>query len=155
VTIADAPIAAFDSVAAYLSWDHDRLDAILQSVRERVERGEWGEARREYGEFDRGLDRHIRLEEDILFPVFETRTGLANGPTAVMREEHRPIRAALGVMRDAIARRDAGSFHDGVAGLLTVLADHNAKEEHVLYPVADRVLPEADRAALAASLQRT
>lgn len=147
-------ITAFESVTAYLSWDHDRLDAILESVRGRVGRGEWGEARRQYGEFDRGLDRHIRLEEDILFPIFEARTGLAHGPTAVMREEHRAIRAALGFMREAIARGDSRAFHDGMASLLTVLPQHNAKEEQVLYPAADRALDEEERAALVGCLQQ-
>lgn len=147
-------ITAFESVTAYLSWDHDRLDAILESVRGRVGRGEWGEARRQYGEFDRGLDRHIRLEEDILFPIFEARTGLAHGPTAVMREEHRAILAALGFMREAIARGDSRAFHDGMASLLTVLPQHNAKEEQVLYPAADRALDEEERAALVGCLQQ-
>lgn len=147
-------ITAFDSVTAYLSWDHDRLDAILESVRESVEQGEWFEARREYGEFDRGLDRHIRLEEGILFPAFEARSGRVDGPTAVMREEHRAIRAALDVMREAITRGDARYFRDGVASLLTVLPGHNAKEEHVLYPATDRALSAPERAALADRLQQ-
>lgn len=144
----------FDSVTGYLSWDHDRLDAILQSVRARVEAGDWEAARREYAPFYDGLDRHIRLEEGILFPLFEERTGMTGGPTAVMREEHREIRGALEAMRDAVGRADARLFQDGLAHLLTVLPDHNVKEEQVLYPTTDRILPETDRAALAARLQR-
>jgi hypothetical protein len=97
----------FESVTGYLSWDHDRLDAILKSVQGWVERGEWGHAHREYGEFDRGLDRHIRLEEQ-----------------------------------------------DGLASLLTVLPNHNLKEEQILYPTTDDTLLEPDRVALAARLQR-
>ena len=154
MAIGEATITSFESVTAYLSWDHDRLDALLESVRDRVARGEWGEARREYGEFDRGLDRHIRLEEGILFPAFEALTPTGAGPTAVMREEHRAIRAALDFMRAALARGDANSFHDGVAALLTVLPAHNVKEERVLYPATDRALSGPDRAALAARLQQ-
>jgi iron-sulfur cluster repair protein YtfE (RIC family) len=154
-TEAAAPPKAFDSVTGYLSWDHDRLDAILQSVRARVEAGEWEAARREYAPFYDGLDRHIRLEEGILFPLFEERTGTAaGGPTAVMKEEHREIRGALETMRDAMERADARLFEEGLARLLSVLPDHNVKEEQVLYPTTDRILPEKDRAALAARLQR-
>ena len=154
MTTEAAPPATFDSVTGYLSWDHDRLDAILQSVRARVEAGEWGHAQREYDAFDHGLDRHIRLEEGILFPLFEERTGMVGGPTAVMREEHLAIRDALGVLRESIRRSDARAFGDGVAQLLSVLSEHNVKEEQVLYPATDRALPERDRAALAARLQR-
>jgi len=152
LTIA-ASATTFDTVTAYLSWDHDRLDAILKSARARVEAGEWAHAQAEYGDFDRGLHRHIRLEEEILFPLFEQRTG-SEGPTSVMRAEHKVIRAALGVMGDAVGRRDAGAFREGVATLFSVLPDHNEKEEQVLYPTTDRVLPEGERAALAARLQR-
>jgi len=154
MTTEAAPPQTFDSVALYLSWDHDRLDAILQSVRARVEAGSWEAARREYAAFHDGLDRHIRLEEGILFPLFEERTGMTGGPTAVMREEHREIRGALGVMREALGRGDAALFHDGLGQLHSVLPDHNVKEERMLYPTMDRILPKADRAALAARLQR-
>jgi hemerythrin-like domain-containing protein len=154
MTTAAAPLQTFDSVTGYLSWDHDRLDAILQSVRARVGAGDWEAARREYAPFHDGLDRHIRLEEEILFPLFEERTGMRGGPTAVMRVEHLEIRGALGAMRDALGRGDAGLFQDGLAHLLAVLPDHNVKEEQVLYPTTDRILPERDRAALAARLQR-
>jgi hemerythrin-like domain-containing protein len=154
MTTEAAPPRTFDSVTAYLSWDHDRLDAILQPVRAGVQAGEWEAARRDYAPFRDGLDRHIRLEEGILFPIFEERTGMTGGPTAVMRAEHQEIRAALGVMGDALGRGDAGLFEDGLAHLLAVLPAHNVKEEQVLYPTADRILPERDRAALAARLQR-
>jgi hemerythrin-like domain-containing protein len=153
MTTEAAPPKAFDSVTGYLSWDHDRLDAILQSVRARVEAGDWEAARREYVPFYDGLDRHIRLEEGILFPLFEERTGMTGGPTVVMREEHREIRGALGTMRDALGRADDRLFQEGLAHLLSVLPDHNVKEEQVLYPTTDRILPEKDRAALAARLQ--
>jgi len=154
MTTPAAPPATFDSVTGYLSSDHDRLDAILQSVRARVEASDWEAARREYAPFYDGLDRHIRLEEGILFPLFEERTGTAGGPTAVMREEHLEIRGALGTMRDALGRADVRLFQEGLAHLLSVLPDHNVKEEQVLYPTTDRILPEKERAALAARLQR-
>jgi len=154
MTTEAAPPKAFDSVTGYLSWDHDRLDAILQSVRARVEAGDWEAARREYAPFYDGLDRHIRLEEGILFPLFEERTGMTGGPTVVMREEHREIRGALGTMLDALGRSDVRLFQEGLAHLLSVLPDHNVKEEQVLYPTTDRILPDKERAALAARLQR-
>jgi hemerythrin-like domain-containing protein len=152
MTTIAASATTFDTVTAYLSWDHDRLDALLQSARNWVESKDWTRARRAYAEFDGGLDRHIRLEEEILFPLFEARTGAA-GPTTVMREEHALIRGVLAVLRDGLARCDAGAFRDGVAALLAVLPGHNEKEEQVLYPTTDRVLPGGERAALAARLQ--
>jgi regulator of cell morphogenesis and NO signaling len=143
----------FETATEYLSWDHDRLDGLLESVRSSVDRGDWAAARRHFDGFHRGLDRHIQLEEEILFPVFEERMRLT-GPTEVMRQEHRLIRGALGVLSGAVGRGDARGFRTGLTSLLSVLSDHNAKEERVLYPTTDRVLLDEERAALAARLQR-
>jgi regulator of cell morphogenesis and NO signaling len=139
------PATMFKSVAAYLSWDHDRLDALLDTVRTRVYNAEWPAARRDYDEFARGLKRHIRLEEDILFPVIE---GVApKGHTYAMRDEHTRIRGVLGTLHDDVRRADAARFRSTLAVFLSVLRAHNAREEEILYS-ADEGLPEAERATL-------
>ena len=43
---------------------------------------------------------------------------------------------------------------DGLRFLESVLPDHNAKEEHILYPTLDRLLRPAERAMLVERLQR-
>ncbi|HLA76195.1 MAG TPA: hemerythrin domain-containing protein [Vicinamibacteria bacterium] len=137
----------FDGVTSYLSWDHDRLDAILAEVCRRVEAGQLGEAEAGYREFLTGLRRHIRLEEELVFPLFEAKTGVTGGPTAVMRAEHLEIERALGMMQDGLSQKDANGFREGLQFLRSVLPDHNAKEEHVLYPTTDRVLSAEERSA--------
>ena len=148
--IAEAGLG-FETATEYLSWDHDRLDGLLESIRSGVERGDWAAVRRHYAEFHGGLDRHIRREEEILFPLFEERTRLT-GPTEVMRQEHRLIRGALAMLNGAVGRGDARAFRASLARLLAVLPDHNSKEERVLYPATDRALSESEQAALAAQL---
>lgn len=145
------PATMFKSVAEYLSWDHDRLDAILDTVRSRVYNAEWPYARRDYDEFARGLKRHIRLEEDILFPVFEDRVG-PRGRTTPMRDEHTQIRGALGSLHDAVSRADAAAFARSLSVLLALMRAHSLKEEEILYP-ADQMLSEPERAALVRRLR--
>jgi iron-sulfur cluster repair protein YtfE (RIC family) len=152
VTGAAGADLGFETVTQYMSWDHDRLDALLESARSGVERGDWIAARRYFDDFQRGLDRHMRLEEGTLFPVFEKQVGLT-GPTEVMRQEHGLVRDALAILGGAVGRGDARGFGVCLTSLLDVLAAHNAKEERILYPAADRALPEGERAALAAHLQ--
>jgi iron-sulfur cluster repair protein YtfE (RIC family) len=144
----------FDSVTAYLGWDHDRLDEALRSVSSAVERGRFADAAAGYEELELGLLRHMRIEEELLFPVFEARSGMVNGPTEVMRDEHRQVRTALALMRRGLLRTDAGAYGEGLRFFDSVLPDHNAKEEHILYPTLDRLLRPAERAALVARLQR-
>ena len=144
----------FESVTSYLAWDHDRLDEGLRSVSSAVGKGRFAEAAAGYEEFEHGLLRHLRIEEELIFPVFEARSGMLNGPTDVMRDEHRQVRMALALMRRGLLQADATAYGDGLRFFESVLPDHNAKEEHILYPTLDRLLRPAERAALVSRLQR-
>jgi len=146
-------VATFDTVTEYLSWDHDRLDGLLDSVRAHVEAADWLRAQRTYSAFAEDLTRHIRLEEEIVLPLFESRTGIA-GPVPAMRRDHELIRDALGVLAVVVGLRDAVAFRAGLAVLVSLLSDHNDEEERALYPVTDRVLPGREREILAARLER-
>ena len=142
-------------VAEALAWDHDRLDALEHTAFELFADGDAEGARARWSEFTVGLKRHIRFEEEILFPTFEEKTGLspANGPTEVMREEHREIERLI----EAIGRVFSG---EGAAlplrdDLQHVLGQHNLKEERVLYPGTDQCLDPEERDALVARIQAT
>jgi uncharacterized protein (DUF2249 family) len=136
-----------------LAWDHDRLDSLEQSAFEAFANGDAGSAQARWREFTLGLKRHIRFEEEILFPAFEEGVGIspANGPTAVMRDEHREIERTI----DAIGLAFSG---DGAAlplrtDLHRLLGQHNLKEERVLYPGTDQCLDPEERDALVARIQ--
>ena len=135
----------FDSVTRYLSWDHDRLDGLLGEVTRRVQGGSFSQAQSIFEAFDQGLRRHIRNEEELLFPLFEARSGVRHGPTAVMRSEHRAIEAELVRMREALEAGDASEYASGLTTLHGLMGPHNAKEEQVLYPTTDDFLDPAER----------
>ncbi len=152
--IGAAPEATFDNVTAYLSWDHARLDALLHEAGVRVADGRWPDAVESHTLFERGMQRHIRLEEEIVFPLFEARSGIVDGPTAVMRDEHRCMRRALSLMRAGIDAEDADGYAEALSFLNSVRPDHDAREESILYPMTDRLLAPRDRARVAARLER-
>jgi hemerythrin-like domain-containing protein len=131
-----------------------RLDSDLARAREEFEGGRTAQARLALEEYARGMERHIRLEEELVFPVFEARSGMHGGPTALMREEHRSIRVALAMMRDGLDRQDPPGFVAGLKFLQTILPDHHSKEEHILYPTTDQLLTPSERAAFTARLER-
>lgn len=136
------------TVTEYLEADHRRLDAILPEVERLAAAGSYGPAASRFAEFSSGLDRHIDLEEQILFPTFERATGMTSGPTQVMRAEHVQIRRWMDAAAASLAAADAAGLGEALAALGQVLAAHNMKEEHMLYPMADRAMPgdEARRA---------
>ena len=48
--------------------------------------------------FQDALLHHFAMEEEVMFPAFEARTGMTQGPTAVMRSEHRQMTDLLNRM---------------------------------------------------------
>lgn len=146
--------SGFESVTAYVGGDHDRLDEALRAVSAAVRTERFADAVVRYEEVDLGLLRHFRIEEELLFPVFEARSGMVDGPTGFMRDEHRQARTALGIMRRGLLGSDAGAFADGLRLLESVLPGHNSREEHILYPTLDGLLQPSERALLVARLLR-
>lgn len=93
---------------------------------------------------------HHGKEEARLFPAMEG-FGLPSdaGPTAVMRHEHEVGRAHVRRMDLAVADFEKGApgasdrFAFEARGFVDLLRDHIAKEDQVLFPMADRMLPPA------------
>jgi iron-sulfur cluster repair protein YtfE (RIC family) len=142
------------TIADYMQRDHQRLDEILADVVCMVDDGELERADYNFGDFDKGMARHIRMEEGALFPAFEARSPAGAHPVAVMQREHRLIEAALGEMRVALACGKAAAFRDAHARLVEVLRAHNVKEERILYPAIDRALGAEERADFIARMRR-
>ena len=135
------------TITAYFEQDHDRLDGLLRTFHE-LKRTDYPKAKEAFKEFKFGLQRHIVWEEDLLFPVWEERTGMTEGgPTAVMRMEHRKIGAALEALHQKVQDADPDSDQEEQA-LTALLEAHNLKEERVLYPAIDNLLADDERASL-------
>lgn len=131
--------------------DHREIDAAFDSLLRSIARLQGAEAADAlhvtefFRSFHDRLDRHIRWEEEILFPAVEERAPeLADGPGKVMRVEHVEIRTFLQQAGDALAgtHLDEQARQDllgALRSLGSVLADHNEKEEAVYYPLCDEL----------------
>lgn len=148
------PPAAVEGIAVYLEWDHRRLDALFDTSRGDARRGDWSAAIAKFREFAFGLRRHIEVEETMLFPVLEARTGHANlGPTAVMRLEHRQIQGFLAQAAAACEENGLDRLEEAAAALMDVLVQHNRKEENILYPMCDSAMDDTARERLVTAMQ--
>ncbi|WP_455376919.1 hemerythrin domain-containing protein [Petrachloros mirabilis] len=131
------------TISAFFEQDHDRLDALFQSF-QTLKRHDFKKAQEAFKEFKFGLHRHIVWEEDLLFPLWEGKTGMSEGgPTFVMRAEHRQISEHLEAIRRKVDEQNPESDQEEQA-LLTLLGAHNLKEERVLYPAIDQVATPED-----------
>ena len=144
------------SVYEYLQWDHARLDTLMEETLSLSRAGKGVAAASMFAEFRTGLLRHIRMEEEVLFPAFEEVTGFGDaGPTRVMRIEHMEIQGLIGSIVNALSAAPprADDFESLRGQLLAVLGEHNAKEEQIVYPMTDRGLAPAQRDELIRVMQ--
>jgi iron-sulfur cluster repair protein YtfE (RIC family) len=113
---------------------------VFASAEEAVARKDWDSARSLFDRFQAAMARHLAMEEDVLFPAFESRTGMSTGPTEVMRMEHAQMRDLLQAMANAIAAGNQNRYLGLSETLNMLMQQHNLKEENMLYPMSDRVL---------------
>jgi len=140
----NAKVPEFFSIADYFEKDHDRLDQLYRDYLE-FKHVHFANARENFISFKHGLERHITWEEEILFPMFQKKTGIVDGPVAVMEDEHRQILDMLERINLRLQNNDSSSNrleHD----LMVLLGHHNVKEENVLYPVLDHLLNQDEKA---------
>jgi uncharacterized protein (DUF2249 family)/hemerythrin-like domain-containing protein len=149
-----APVGSTREVTEALVWDHARLDALEAAAFEARSRGARRSAREIFSDFAHGLRRHIDFEEKILFPEFDSRCRLMqeDGPTAVMRAEHRAILAILQIMERQIDDPEA-PIELARIELRQIQRDHDLKEEQIFYPALDRVLTAEEGDRVVARLQ--
>jgi hemerythrin-like domain-containing protein len=132
--------AAPTSVTEVLGADHRRLDAIFAVAKQALHAGDAARGVERFAAFRAGLERHIEVEEVVLFPAFEAATGMAQrGPTHVMRAEHQELRALMAEITAQLARAGEGPLTTPLAALTARIYAHNGKEERILYPAIDRI----------------
>jgi iron-sulfur cluster repair protein YtfE (RIC family) len=135
------------TISVMFDEDHDRLDALFKSF-QTLKRQDFTKASSAFVEFKIGLQRHVVWEEDVLFPLWEKKTGMTEGgPTFVMRRDHREIGECLEAIHRKVQAQDPESDREEQA-LLDLLERHNMTEEQVLYPAMDRATSADEREAV-------
>lgn len=98
---------------------------------------------------------HHGKEEDLLFPVLESR-GIPRegGPIGVMLYEHQVGRQLTRDMHDALTRFRTGDaaakrdFRQAARSYIDLLTNHIFKEDNILFNMGARVMNAGDQAAL-------
>ena len=136
-----------ETISSYMAKDHDRLDELFKQF-QNFKKQDIVKAKQFFHDFKIGLQRHIVWEEEILFPVFETATGMTEtGPTAVMRMEHREIKGFLEKIHEHVSKTNPDS-DEFETGMLNVLKPHNDKEESMLYQWIDDAVDDDKRKSM-------
>jgi len=125
--------------------DHRRCDEIFADAESLIAAEDWDQGEARFVEFREATEHHFDMEESVLFPTFEQRTGQTMGPTSVMRGEHIQMRGLFAEMEDAVKHKDEERYLGLSETLMMIMQQHNMKEEQMLYPMTDQALAaEAD-----------
>lgn len=128
------------TISDFLAPDHQRCDNLFAIAEATAAQGDWNNTATMFSQFHDALLHHFAMEEEVMFPAFEARTGMTQGPTSMMRSEHRQMTDLLNQMADAVAHQDGDSFLGDADTLLIIMQQHNMKEEQMLYQMADQAL---------------
>lgn len=121
--------------------DHHRTcDDLYATAEAAAHAGRWDECGLAFRRFRAEMEAHFSAEEEALFPVFEQATGMAGGPTRVMRIEHAQMRELMAEMAAGLDGQDLNRFAGEGETLLVLMQQHNMKEQNILYPMCDRSL---------------
>lgn len=126
-----------EAVSSFFEKDHREIDEILAGVPFDASAG----ALTAFERFHERLERHIRWEEEILFPAVSGKAPMLEmGPVRVMRMEHEEIRREMAAALEALRDGDGRAARAHAEAMAGVLEGHNLKEERVLYPACDELL---------------
>lgn len=142
-------------ISDYMQKDHVEIDAIADRAVAAAGSGDGATMAREGAQFLARLLVHIDMEEKLLFPAFEERTGMTSGgPSVQMRQEHEQMQPILEQMKAAVAANDNAGYQRAAQALSEILMPHNVKEEQMMYPMLDDTVTGADATALLAEVRK-
>jgi len=128
------------TIRSFMTEDHRRCDDLFAEAEQAVSKGNLELALVAFGHFRSAMLAHFDSEEKTLFPTFETKTGMRQGPTQVMRMEHEQLRGLMDDAINALKTANADEYLGQADTLVIMMQQHNMKEENMLYPMCDQHL---------------
>jgi len=129
----------------WLVHDHRKYDEALEHCELVAGAGEWKEAVRLFNEFVEDLRLHMRMEDEVLYPLFAEETGDPGDEITDLADEHEDIARLLRDLLTILKTNDIDHFEASLAPLHEVLRQHNAHEEKVFSKLgSDSLLTRRD-----------
>lgn len=128
----------------WLVHDHSMYETLLAQCADAVDMEDWKAAKTAFQEMIWHLKGHMAMEEEVLYPAYDSRIRLPHGPTQALIEEHDSIvRHAADLVR-VMQSRDADLVLDCLSHMEKLMIKHHEKEEDIFLPMAGLLL-EQDR----------
>jgi hemerythrin-like domain-containing protein len=132
------------NIQSYMSEHHKECDNLLVDAEGLLASKDWSGFSDAWQRFKAETVSHFAVEEEILFPAFEDKTGMTGGPTMVMRSEHAQVKAMFEQMHSVIDAQDLDRAMGIIESVMLLIQQHNMKEEQILYPMTDAHLANGE-----------
>ncbi|MFA9559634.1 hemerythrin domain-containing protein [Evansella sp. AB-rgal1] len=137
--------------------------SMVQQLETNKENTDWSEAIASLNDkleiFVAELEPHSDREEDILFEMMVKYIGREGGPIQVMEYEHNTAKqniklffekvTDITVNHNQVSQEKAFELFNHIKIIYTTLTDHFMKEEQILFPMAEKMLSDAEKEELA------
>lgn len=137
---------------------HEWLDEHFLLHQEALLAGDLSRALELLEKVEEGQREHIRVEEEVLLPVYVRAERISGGDPQFYVNEHRKMLAILDGFKQTLprlveqgpenARREIVKLFDRGYWFKRLLEHHDKREENILYPALDRVTDEEEREKL-------
>ena len=127
-------------IKTFLTEDHRACDEYFSEMENSANEGTLSDGAEVYKKFADATEHYFQMEERVMFPAFEQKTGMTQGPTEMMRMEHQQLRSLIKQLGEAIENDDRTKFFGLTETMMIMLQQHNMKEEQMLYTMAQQHL---------------
>ncbi|RRQ22795.1 hemerythrin domain-containing protein [Thiohalobacter thiocyanaticus] len=124
----------------WLVHDHRKYEAALREVELAAGAGRWEEAERLFREFVEDFKLHMRIEDEVLYPMFRETVADAREDIDSLVEDHDDIVRMLHDLAYVLKHRESEHFEASLAPLYRMMLDHDAYEEEIFSRFGDSTL---------------
>jgi len=120
----------------WLVHDHHKYDVALDDCEAAADIGEWNNAKRLFEDFVSDLKLHMRMEDEVLYPLFCEDSGDPDGVIGHLSDEHDYLAHLVHDLAYIIKSNDFDHFLDSLEPLHSAMKRHNEHEEKVFLKLA-------------------
>ncbi|HSH29970.1 MAG TPA: hemerythrin domain-containing protein [Thiohalobacter sp.] len=120
--------------------DHRKYETALREVELAAGAGQWEEAERLLREFVDDFKLHMRIEDEVLYPMFRESVAESGEDIDSLVEDHDDIARLLHDLAYVLKQHEYDHFEDSLGLLYQMMLDHDAYEEEVFSRFGDQSL---------------
>lgn len=129
-----------NTICDRLALDHKHCQDLFALIETGIDDKNWDAVHAGARHFSDAIKEHIRMEENVLFPIFEETIRQGDGPVDILRREHAHLHGILDRMLAALDRLSPADFLLHAESFALLMQQHLMKEEVLIYPLLDKAL---------------